>query len=286
MKWKPLLAVLVGLLMVGTLGRAVYAEQYPTTDALEKISTNEKITVDGVNVPLRKMNNGMIIIGQTSKVGRGDILERVNQLMVRRVLNKWTEDIRLQSNYENTIIKSDSNYRITTFKLNERDNKKIKLSVGAALSARFRMDQYDPVETIDLSVYHYAYSTAITEYPPYITYQYNCKSIKLSNKLSFGGETYASGWSIGGTISIPPGLSIQVSGGSSWISIDGSFGEDSINNYDSISHSYEGALTVRDYTKVRIYSVSSMPLATFEVTTGNFKSLSTSTYVAIDSSAF
>ncbi|ANF22558.1 hypothetical protein [Thermococcus piezophilus] len=70
MRRKPLLAVLIGLLMVGTLGRAVYAEQYPAPEASEKISTNEKITVDGVNVPLRKMSNGMIIIGQTSEVGR------------------------------------------------------------------------------------------------------------------------------------------------------------------------------------------------------------------------
>ncbi|ACJ16990.1 hypothetical protein TON_1500 [Thermococcus onnurineus NA1] len=283
MRWKPLLAVLIGLLMVGTLGRAVYAEQYPAPEASEKISTNEKITVDGVNVPLRKMSNGMIIIGQTSEVGRGDILEKVNQLMVKRVLNKWN-DVTIESNYGNVITKSDYNYRVTTLKLN--DNKKIKLSVGAALSARFRIDYYDPVETVDFSVYHYAYSTAIMEYPPYITYQYNCKSIKLINKLSFYGETYTDGWSIGVTISLPPGLSIQVSGGSSWVSIDGSFGEDSVSNYDSISHPYDGTLTVYDYFKVRIYRVSSKPIATFEVKKGVFRSLDTSTSVAVDSSAF
>ncbi|ANF22559.1 hypothetical protein [Thermococcus piezophilus] len=117
--------------------------------------------------------------------------------MVKRVLNKW-DDVTTESNYGNVITNSDYNYRVTTLKLN--DNKKIKLSIGAALSARFRIDYYDPVETVDFSVYHYAHSTAIMEYPPYLTYQYNCKSIKLINKLSFYGETYTDGWSIGVTI--------------------------------------------------------------------------------------
>ncbi|WP_054840219.1 hypothetical protein [Thermococcus sp. JCM 11816] len=243
------------------------------------------IFINGTYVSVEQFNNGVIIIGKTPKIGREEILKRVNQVMIQRVLNRWN-DVTIESNYANTISKSNYNYRVTTFKPNPNDDTKIKLSVGTALSAKFRIDYYDPIETINFSVYNYAYSTAVSDYPPYITYYYECKSISLDNRLSFSGESSVSSTEISFTISKPPGFSIGVSQSSSIVTIDGSFGENSVHNYDSISNTYEDSITSYNYHKVKIYRVTSYPIATFEVKTGTFRTLGTSTSVSVDSTAF
>ncbi|ASJ08022.1 hypothetical protein A3L11_01775 [Thermococcus siculi] len=286
MRWKVLVAIMVGLLVGAMNLGTVHAAQHLPGNTVEKVGVHKMvISINGTRVPVEQFNNGVIIIGKTPKIGREEILKRVNQMMIQRVLNRWN-DVTIESNYANTISKSNYNYRVTTFKLNANDDKKIKLSVGTALSAKFRIDYYDPIETIDFSVYNYAYSTAVSDHPPYITYYYECKSIALNNRLSFSGESFVSSTEVAFTISIPPGFTVGVSDSSSVVSIDGSFGKNSVYNHDSISNTYEDSLTSYDYFKVRIYRVTSYPKATFEVKTGTFRTLGTSTSVSVDSSAF
>jgi hypothetical protein len=75
------MVILIGLLMVGTLGRTAYAQQYPTPDLSGKISIHERIMIDGISVPLEEMKTGMIIIGRTPKVGRRYLLERALRVL-------------------------------------------------------------------------------------------------------------------------------------------------------------------------------------------------------------
>ncbi|WP_297067836.1 hypothetical protein [Thermococcus sp.] len=286
MKWKPLFAVLLGLLIGGMNIATVHADQILGGKRPEKFGIHETIlNINGTRVSIQKLDNGVIIIGKTSMIERGELLEKVNQMMVRRVLNRWN-DVTIESNYVNVIPKSNYNYRVTTFKLNPNDDKRIKLSVGTALSARFRIDYYDPIETIDFSIYNYAYSTSVSEQPPHITYSHKCKTMTLDNRLSFSGESFVSATEASLTISLPPGVTLGVSDSSSVFSADGSFGRNSVHEYDSISNTYEDSVTSYNYFKVRIYRVTSHPIATFEVDTAIFKTLGTSTSVSVDSSSF
>lgn len=280
-RWRCLSAFVLGILILGALGGPVCAESHSAQKASEGTSSYEKITINGIEVPLIKTHSGIVIVGRTSKIGRGEILEKAHRLMVNRVLNKWKYTV-MSTPDAHTISKSDYGTRSTTLKLSPDGNKKIKLSTGTALSTRFKIYYYEPMESIDVSVYNYAYSTTVTEYPPYITYQYKCRSIKLTNRLLFYGEKFSEGWSIGGVISFPPGITFEVSGSSSSIFIDGSFGESEVSNYDSIAHSYEGTITVHDTNKIKIYMVRSGPVATFEVVKGNFKSLDAEASVSVN----
>ncbi|WP_048150217.1 hypothetical protein [Palaeococcus ferrophilus] len=277
---SKLLLVFLLLSTVSTLTTASAFNQFDSP----KNSSIQTVTIKGATVPILRLKNGEILIGRTPSVGRGEILEEFNNLMVRRVLNKYSYGLEVSDYEYKTFRKSDYDTATTYFRITS--DKKVKLATGAAMSAVFSIGYYDPVERITVDAYHYAYSTLVYMYPPYTTYQYNCRSIKLLNTIIFSGEQYTSGWSLGGTISLVPAINLGVSGGSTYITLSGSFGEDVVYNYDTISDEYIGTLTIYDYNKVKIFHVGSTALAKFEIKKGTIISPSASTSVGISSTVF
>ena len=92
MRWKSLLAVLLGLLVVGMATEMAYALKSPTNLTPQKYDSIDVINLDGKPVPILRKGNS-IIIGRTSPIGRGEILESINRIMIQRVLNSKQDKI-------------------------------------------------------------------------------------------------------------------------------------------------------------------------------------------------